>query len=103
MHSLVLASQGIAMLRASRLCLEALLNPLVSSISCSEGVKRHIHVASLRCEMGLHHRYMFRTSGRIVVRCMADIAPGEELTLAYTNLAQPRARCVARAGLWLCY
>ena len=64
------------------------------TVRCPEGVKAAHSFCLARCDMGLHRRYMFRASGRIVVRCVVDIAPGEELTLAYTNLAQPRTRCV---------
>lgn len=35
----------------------------------------------------------------MAVRTMVAVAAGAELTLAYTNLAQPRARCGARTCL----
>lgn len=35
----------------------------------------------------------------MAVRTMVVVAAGAELTLAYTNLAQPRARCGARTCL----
>lgn len=46
--------------------------------------------------MAWRDRYTFRPGGRVAVRTMVALAAGAELTLAYTSLAQPRARCGAR-------
>ncbi len=38
-------------------------------------------------------RYAFKPRGRVAVRTLVAVAAGEELTLAYINLAQPRGQC----------